>query len=99
MLTSYSRTELVAEENGVQRVLVEVQNVFKVVLELEELSPALVWEVGHPHCVAGHDDAPLGVCGRLSAGKLQDGEVVLILPRATWSFDFRFRRSAARVPR
>eukprot|EP00965_Chrysotila_dentata_P170167 5617200-Pleurochrysis_carterae.AAC.1 len=42
MLTSYSRMELVVEEDGVQFVLVEVQNVLDVALELEKLGPAVV---------------------------------------------------------
>eukprot|EP00965_Chrysotila_dentata_P197227 6178072-Pleurochrysis_carterae.AAC.2 len=42
MLTSYSRMELVVEEDGAQLVLVEVQKVPEVALELEEHGPGLV---------------------------------------------------------
>eukprot|EP00965_Chrysotila_dentata_P236256 6201216-Pleurochrysis_carterae.AAC.3 len=42
MLTSYSRIELVVEEDDVQLVLVEVQYVLEIALEFEELGPALM---------------------------------------------------------
>eukprot|EP00965_Chrysotila_dentata_P060717 2011665-Pleurochrysis_carterae.AAC.1 len=65
MLTLHSRIELVVEEDGVQLVLVKVQNVFEVALELKELGPALVDEllcdsilgvVGHDNIVVSVDD-------------------------------------------
>eukprot|EP00965_Chrysotila_dentata_P252742 6210848-Pleurochrysis_carterae.AAC.1 len=64
MLTSYSRMELVIEEDGLQlSALVEVQHVLKVVLELEELGPALVCELLGDSIfgVVGHDDVDVSV--------------------------------------
>eukprot|EP00965_Chrysotila_dentata_P075627 2497611-Pleurochrysis_carterae.AAC.3 len=45
MLTSNSRIERVIEEHGVQLVLVEGHNILEVALELEELGPAVVYEL------------------------------------------------------
>eukprot|EP00965_Chrysotila_dentata_P073980 2442727-Pleurochrysis_carterae.AAC.1 len=57
MLATDSRMELVVEKDDVQLELVEVQDVLKVALELEELSPALVGELLNNSIlgVIGHD--------------------------------------------
>eukprot|EP00965_Chrysotila_dentata_P021792 721874-Pleurochrysis_carterae.AAC.1 len=80
--------ELVVEEDGVQLVLVEVQNVLEVaLLELEKLGPALVGEllgdsmlgvVGHDNVLdVGVDATRWCCCGECSGRQML---VALVLP-------------------
>eukprot|EP00965_Chrysotila_dentata_P197796 6178405-Pleurochrysis_carterae.AAC.1 len=78
--------ELAVEGNGVQLVLVEVQNVLEVALELKEFGPALVSELLGDSVlgVVGHDDVDVSVdAARWSCYGQSSGHrmpIALVLP-------------------
>eukprot|EP00965_Chrysotila_dentata_P201617 6180664-Pleurochrysis_carterae.AAC.3 len=89
MLTTYSRVELVVEEDGVQLiVLLEVQNVLEVALELTNLAlPHLVNFLATANfAVVGHDEVDVSVdaarwccCGQSSGCQMP---IALVLVKA-----------------